>query len=243
MKKIILVCFLISTSIYSQTGEPTEQSSSKIKVYSPSASSTKSSDNSYKWTVKTDIFSIVSGEFPLIGEFRFAKKISAEISAGATYGLYDNFGILSDGYEGEGSTFESKAGIGTSFRAGVKFYPSSDYDAIEGWAFGVQIFSRTNNRDYTEASNYSKQDVTGEKDSRNKTGIALTISKQIFEDSNISYEFLLGVGFANAKHEFITSNDMIDPNDKNKTVYYLKRNTINETIPNIQLGLRIGFGN
>jgi hypothetical protein len=236
MKKIILFNLLLSTFVYSQTNNTTEQTSSKIKVYSPSSSSTSSSySDTYKWTVKTDLFSFVSGEFPIIGEYRFHKNISAEVSAGVTYGFYENFGLFDEEYDGEGSTFESKAAMGSSFRVGVKYYASSDYDAIEGWAFGIQFFTRTNNRDYTY-NEYSDFDLSGEQDSRNKTGLALTISKQAFSDSNISLEWLLGIGFAKTKHDFYTENY----NDEGS---YLKTNTIEDTVPNIQLGLRLGFGN
>ena len=96
MKKIIFLSLLVSSFSFAQTNGATEQTSSKIKVYSPS-SSVKAAAETYKWTVKTDIFSYVSGEFPVIGEYRFAKKLSAEVSAGLTYGLYENFGIFEDG--------------------------------------------------------------------------------------------------------------------------------------------------
>jgi hypothetical protein len=236
MKKIIILSLLLSTSIYSQTSGTTTQSSSKIKVYTPS-SSVASSNETYKWTVKTDVFSFVSGEFPIIGEYRFLKNLSAEVSAGVTYGLYENFGLLSDGYDGDGSTFETKAAMGNCFRAGIKYYPSSDYDAIEGWAFGIQFFTRTNKRDYT-IDDSSSYDLSGEKDSKNKTGLALTISKQVFSDSNINLEWILGIGFAKTEHEFITEN-YDDVSESN----YLKTNTIEETVPNLQIGFRIGFGN
>jgi len=240
MQKIILLSILFTTSIYSQTTDSKEQTSSKIRVYTPS-SSVNTSNETYKWTVKTDLFSFVSGEFPIIGEYRFAKNFSAEISAGLTYGIYENYGLFDEEYDGEGTTFETKAAMGNSFRGGIKYYPSSDFDAIEGWAFGIQFFSRTNNRSY-ETVDYNDIDLSGETDSRNKTGLALTISKQSFSDSNISFEWLLGIGFAKTNHEFITENYVTDP-DTGENNSYLKENTVEETVPNIQLGFRLGFGN
>jgi hypothetical protein len=242
MKKIIFLSLLVSSFSFAQTNGTTEQTSSKIKVYSPS-SSLKTSSDSYKWTVKTDLFSYISGEFPVIAEYKFAKKLSAEVSAGLTFGLYENFGLFEDGYSGEGSSFSTKAAMGTAFRGGIKFYPSSDYDAIEGWSFGVQLFTRTNNREYTnEYYSSNDYDLTGEKDSRTKSGVALTISKQIFWDSNISFEYILGIGFASVKHDFLTENSVYD-NASGNYVYSLKENSLKETVPNFQLGCRIGFGN
>jgi hypothetical protein len=239
MKKIIILSLLLSTSIYSQTSNTTTQSSSKIKVYTPS-SSVASSNETYKWTVKTDVFSFVSGEFPIIGEYRFAKKLSVEASAGVTYGLYNNFGVLDEEYDGEGYTFETKAAMGSSFRAGIKFYPSSDYDAIEGWAFGLQVFTRTNNRDYKPDS-YRDFNLSSEKDSRNKTGISLTISKQIYSDSNIAFEYIFGIGFASVTHDFHTYKEVYG--SKNSVSYPITAQSTKETVPNFQFGCRIGFGN
>ena len=71
----------------------TKETPSRIKVYTPSGASSSSkstSDNSYKWVVKTDVFSILTGEFPLIGEYRFAQKFSVEASAGVTYSYLPN---------------------------------------------------------------------------------------------------------------------------------------------------------
>lgn len=244
MKKIIILALFSFSFLNAQNnGTTNEQTSSKIKVYTPTSSVSSSSD-AYKWTVKTDLFSFVSGEFPIIAEYRFAKKLSAEVSAGLTYGLYENFGIFNEDYEGDGITFETKPAMGSSFRGGIKFYPSSDYDAIEGWAFGLQIFSRKNNREYAD-DNYGYSgtlDFSGEKDSRTKTGIALTISKQIFWDSNISFEYLIGIGMASVNHEYMTENGIYDPNTGD-TNYSLVKNSNKETVPNIQLGCRIGFGN
>src|SRR2546428_11529734 len=77
----------------SQTPSP---SPSRIKVYTPSSSiSTRNSDkkdNSYRWTAKTDIVAMMTGEFPVIGEYRFAKKFSFEGSAGVTYAWIPNDG-------------------------------------------------------------------------------------------------------------------------------------------------------
>ncbi len=237
MKKMILFNLLWSVFAFAQTDVVKDVTSSKIKVYEPSSSTNSTSNNSYKWTVKTDLFSFVSGEFPIIGEYRFAKKLSTELSGGLTYGLYENFDLLGESFEGEGSNIESKAAMGTSFRAGIKYYPSSDYDAIEGWAFGIQVFSRTNVREYIPKDNQTI-DISNENDTRIKNGVALTISKQVYTDSNISFEYLLGMGFASIKHDFLTDN--YDESSKSNISI---KNSTKVTVPNFQLGLRIGFGN
>lgn len=238
MKKLFLFTALLTTALnYSQT---TTNSSSnnpnKIRVYTPSSSSSnneKPTDNSYKWVAKTDFIAILTGEFPLIAEFRIGKKFSVEGSVAVTNAFLPNDLTLSD----NGSTdYNSKAAIGSAFRGTLKFYPSSDYDAIEGWSFGIQLFSKTTNREYT-ADSYTPV-LEGKKDSKTKTGISLIISKQIFADSNIAFESYIGVGYANVTREYYNTNY-----NSTTGVEELNENNTSESTPNLQFGFRIGFGN
>ena len=233
MKKVFLFAILLSNSISAQKKEePVEQSRSVIKVYTPSEAPKDQAGNGYKWTVKTDLLSVISGEFPVIAEYRIGKKISLEGSAGITYGYLGNSLFLGDddGFLNESST----AAMGSAFRFGFKFYPSYDYDAIEGWAFGIQVFTRTNNQTYSESFDFPG--IEGELDSRNKTGASVTISKQIYWDSNIGIEYFLGLGFAKVTHDYFEQNFNNNNNPPSKV-------TKVETLPNLQLGIRIGFGN
>jgi hypothetical protein len=240
-KKLLLFSVvLISTLNYAQ------ETPSRIKVYTPSGvsnGSTKSSkDNSYKWAVKTDLFGIVSGEFPLIGEYRFAPKFSVEASAGVTYAYIPNSFFANDNNSDSGLDSEnSKAGMGTAFRGAIKFYPSSDYDAIEGWNFGIQLFSKTTNREYTETGDGAAL-INGLKDSKTKTGISLIIGKQLFQDSNVTFESFIGVGFASVKREY-SSLEYIYNSGTNTYSYNVATTSLTETKPNVQFGLRVGFGN
>jgi hypothetical protein len=219
--------------------EKKEDTPSRIKVYTPtnSTSKTSSKDNSYKWAAKTDVLAFVAGEFPVILEYRILKKLSVEGSAGITYGLYPNDFSLSDDDENE-SSLESKAAMGTAFRAAIKYYPSSDYDAIEGWYFGIQLFNKTTNREYKSDSSDTDNLLSGKKDSKTKTGVSLLIGKQIFQDSNITFESYIGIGFANISREYFDTDY-----DSSTSAYALKSFETEKTAPNFQLGLKIGFGN
>lgn len=237
----MLSVFLISNGLIAQTKTETTVSPSRIKVYTPSeAVNNKSTkDNSYSWVVKTDLFAIISGEFPLIAEYRFAEKFSLEGSFGATYAYLPNsFLSTSDQKSGFDNT---KAKLGSAFRATLKFYPSSDYDAIEGWNFGIQVFTKTTNQGYDV--NSGDAFVLNDKiDSKTKTGISLIIGKQIFEDSNITFESFIGVGFAAISREYYNYYSVYNPitSDYNAVA---EKMTSKENSPNLQLGLRIGFGN
>ncbi len=243
MRKNLLLISALFLSALSQAQvkptAPTKEAPSRIKVYTPggvsSASGKSSKDNSYKWAVKTDVFGIASGEFPLIGEYRFAPKFSAEVSAGVTYAYIPNDFSL------DGGDTNTKAAMGTAFRAAVKFYPSVDYDAIEGWNFGIQVFSKTMNRDY-EATGDGAASINGLKDSKSKTGISLIIGKQIFEDSNVTFESFFGIGFASIKTE-TSKIETIYGNGSAPNTYNPSTTSLTETKPNVQFGLRIGFGN
>lgn len=236
----ITVALFMSVLNYAQvkTNETATPTPTKIKVYTPSGatgSQKTSKDNSYKWDVKTDLFAIVSGEFPLIGEYRFARKFSVEASAGVTYAYLSNNDLFSN--ETNSYNDNTKAAMGTAFRGTIKFYPSSDYDAIEGWNFGIQVFSKTTNRDY-DLTGDAGAALNGFKDTKTKTGVSLIIGKQIFQDSNITFESFIGVGFANIKREVSTADY-----DSGTSKYIVSTATKTETKPNVQLGFRIGFGN
>lgn len=243
--------FLISALFFSvlnfaqvNTPEPAKETPSRIKVYTPTGSnSTKSSkDNSYKWAVKTDIFGIASGEFPLIGEYRFAPKFSVEASAGVTYAYLPNDFLNTNNDNSFSSNNENtKAAMGTAFRGTLKFYPSSDYDAIEGWNFGIQVFSKTTNRDYDVTSDGAEM-INGLKDSKTKTGLSLIIGKQVFQDSNVTFESFIGIGFASVKREY-SSIESIYNSGTNTSSYSILTASETETKPNFQIGMRIGFGN
>ena len=232
-----------------KTTTPAKEEPSRIKVYTPggiSSSSDKSSkDNSYKWAVKTDIFDILTGEFPLIGEYRFAPKFSVEASAGVTYAYLPNeFLSSSDSSDGIFSdSGNTKAAMGTAFRGTIKFYPSSDYDAIEGWNFGIQVFSKTTNREYDlSLGDNGSALINGTKDVKSKTGLSLIIGKQIFEDSNVTFESFIGIGFASVKRESSKIESTYNSSTGDYT-YNLSTYSLTETKPNVQFGLRIGFGN
>lgn len=243
MKNIFTLLLLsgFSTIVVAQnkTTDTTKVTQSRIKVYSPTGISEKSNttSSSYSWVVKTDVLKFVTGEIPIIYERKISSKLSVEGAAGVTYSFFANDYTL-NGDEDE-SSFESKAAFGTVFRGTLKYYPSSDYDAIEGWSFGIQLFTKVNNREYDGAENGSYTEfLKGKKDSKSRTGIALIISQQLFQDSNICLESFLGLGYANVKSEYYTW----DYDDVNNA-YAVKQIKKDEGNLNIQFGFRIGFGN
>lgn len=237
MKRILLYCsaaFLFSNSVLAQTSKDSVSTPTKIRVYSPVVNSDKK-DNSYKWVVKTDVFKYITGEFALIGEYRIAKQLSAEVSVGATYG-FSTKNLFVEEFDDSG---ESKAAMGGAYRAALKFYPSSDYDAIEGWSFGIQVLSKTNNRDYLENTYYDDAAVLlGKSSSIKKTGLALLIAHQAFQDSNIAFEWTLGLGFVNSTNSYYSN--VYNPTTES---YNLEHISSKESIPDLQVGFRIGFGN
>ena len=232
-KKLFLfpVLLLAITNGFSQVkkDETPKPTPTKIKVYTPTGAATRpgTNDSAYKWVVKTDLFAFVSGEFPIIYEYRIAPKFSVEGSAGITYAYLPN-NIFSSTSSSD-NIENQKAGIGSAFRGTIKYYPSSDYDAIEGWSFGLQLFYKSTNREYNEESSYS-----GLTDSKTKVGASLIIGKQIFADSNVTFQSYIGVGFANTTRKYYETNSsgtgLVDIETK-------------DAAPNFQLGFQIGFGN
>ena len=242
MKKIftlLLACSLSSVCVAQETKTDSVKTTSRIKVYTPQgpAKSSGASSDSYSWVVKTDILKFVTGEIPIIYERKITNKLSIEAAAGVTYSFFDN--NLTSFIEDDGTYFESKAAFGNVFRGTLKYYPSSDYDAIEGWSFGIQAFMKTNNRTYDGADNYENSAaLNGKKDKKTRTGVALIISKQMFQDSNICLESFVGLGYANVKSDYYGSvyNEITSTNDIRQIVE-------EEGVLNFQFGFRIGFGN
>ncbi|RZK12380.1 MAG: DUF3575 domain-containing protein [Flavobacterium sp.] len=231
---IFVALFVGATSFSQVKKKDTTETSSKIRVFTPSSSYKSKADNSYKWSVKTDLFSILTGEFPIIGEYRIGSKFSVEASAGLTYGYISNhdLNILNDD-EDDNYVNSDNPEMGSAFRVAFKYFPSSDYDAIEGWYFGVQLMNKTTNRSY-EKSSYEIDD----NDTKVKTGASIIIGKQVFQDSNVVWDFYFGVGLASTKHTFYNYNY-----DYDTGIETINRNEETKSKPNILLGLRIGFGN
>jgi hypothetical protein len=235
MKKLLLFTTLLAATVNYSQNVPNSSTSNpnKIKVYTPSStisSNGKPTDNGYKWVVKTDLLAALVGEFPIIAEYKIGRKFSVEGSAAVTQAFWSNDLTSDNGFSDEGS----KAALGSAFRGTLKFYPSSDYDAIEGWSFGIQMFTKTTNREY----NGDFLELSGKKDSKTKTGVSLIISRQIFEDSNIAFESFIGIGMANISRDFysINYNSTLGTDE-------IIQNSTSESSPNFQLGFRIGFGN
>ncbi len=225
-----LSLFSFAVALSQTTDQPVE-TQSKIRVFEPSKAVKSSGDNSYKWAVKTDIFSILTGEFPIIGEYRIAEKFSVEASAGITYGFIPSGLFESDDFGGsDGEVLDSdNAEMGSAFRVAFKYFPSSDYDAIEGWYFGVQLMTKTTNRSYGEII-----DGFDGEDQKVKTGASIIVGKQIFQDSNVMWDFYFGAGICDVKHTYYSRDYDLNTFNKIETA---------KSQPNILLGLRIGFGN
>lgn len=249
MKQTLLLfsAVLLSTFSFSQVKEEEKkdpETQSRIKVYTPSSSLKKSieSNNSYKWAVKTDMFAYIVGEFPLSFEYRVTNKLAVEAAAGITYSFWPNAGVFEDDKSQNDS--DAKPAMGSVFRGTLKYYPSSDYDAIEGWNFGLQIFTKTNNRDYgTENNSPEAKALVGRQNSKLKTGISLIIGKQLFQDSNIAFESYIGIGFAKTVREFSTVETIYSNDSSANNTYVITPKKLEDTAPNFQLGFKIGFGN
>lgn len=231
MKKItyLLTIMLLNTAAFSQTTNEQAVEGSKIKVYNADQSGKDYSDNSYRWAIKTDLTSLISQEFPIIVEYRIAKKISLEASAAITYTYFSN-----DNYFNQlkNEDLDKKPETDNAFRFGVKYYPSRITNALDGWFVGIQAFTKNTKRSYDNSSyNIDKNAF----DTKNKEGIALQIGNQFFNDGNFMYEILLGVGIANSTRDYYVRSPLSVMKfdnilEKNTALYF-------------QLGLRVGIGN
>ena len=235
MKKGSILFLLLSVNFAFCQEKKSETSTVKVYQYGDETDEV----NTYKWSVKTDLYKIIGGEIPLIFEYRVSEKISIEASAGITYNIWGNGDLFDDDLSFTDDSDITPA-YGSAFRLGGKFYPSSDWDAIEGWAFGLQGFYKTNNSNYESNSNrglyQEDRNIIDENsvDAKRRIGVLLTISKQMFWDSNIGYEPIIGIGFANVNRKYL------EYSYDSSTYNYAETNKVK---PIISLGLRLGFGN
>ncbi|MEP7197321.1 MAG: hypothetical protein ABI851_12445 [Saprospiraceae bacterium] len=204
--------------------------SSKIRVYAPTGNSKHkrtSSEKGYLWVVKLDVLStIFAGNIPLFLEYRIAKNISLEAGLGLTYGsdiITNIINELEAGFFG----YPSSRALGSSFKGAIKYYPSKDDNAIEGWNFGISFQHKNVRRKYDPNYNF-EQDKLNTKNSFN-----LLISHQNFSISNICFEWSLGVGVSKNKLKSYIENSTGMPEVE-------IRNSIG---PSFALGFKIGFGN
>jgi hypothetical protein len=231
--KVLSFIYLFTCSVYAQT-----DTSSRIRVYTPNGSSTSTynSEESYKWAIKTDLVPMISGEFPLIGEIKLAKRLSTEFSAGVTYDLNllgndifpSDLDRMPNGYY---YVDAENPAASTAFRLALKFYPSKYESAIEGWFLGLQLMNKNLVRTYIDDNNPLLAD---EKFKRTRTGAAIIIGKQVVWDSNVFGEFFFGIGAVRINYSIPAINDVDES---------ILRVNNSKITPNILIGYRVGFGN
>lgn len=230
-KSYIIIILLLNTYLYSQDIKNENSSHTSIKVYNADQSEKDYTNNSYRWAIKTDLSALISQEFPIIVEYRLAKKISIEASAAITYAYFKN-----DDYFNQlkNEDLEKKPETDNAFRLGVKYYPSRITNALDGWFLGIQAFTKNTKRSYDDSY---VNDYIGKQsyDDKNKKGIALQFGNQFFSQRNFLYEVVLGIGLADVSRDYYIRSPLFvskfDQVIEKQTAFYF------------QLGLRIGFGN
>ncbi len=238
MKNIIIFCLFITSVSFSQVRNANTESNKKVKLYKADTVASPT----YKWILKTDVVSIATGEFPLIAEFRISDDISLEGSAGVTFGKNNDSDLSNIEYFSDASVaLEGKSSLGTAFRAGVKYYISNEEDAVEGFSVGLFAFNKITKEKYVKEAGDFDYSVNGKFDTKNKLGLELVLAYQYFWNKHIGTEFFLGLGAANIKREFYSTQVLSD--GMGGTYQDVKYNDFNEFAENIRFGIKIGFGN
>ncbi|MFB9056937.1 hypothetical protein ACFFU9_09300 [Mariniflexile ostreae] len=231
MKKptLLFVCLLFSVLCLAQVPDETNLGKTKIQVYNANQSDKDYLDNAYRWAIKSDLTSVISQEFPLIFEYRIAKKLSLEGSAAITYAYFSNDNFFN---QLDNEDLDKSPETDNAFRMAVKYYPSRLTNALEGWFVGVQVFTKTTTRSYDDLTVKMGKEVF---DTKTKEGLALQIGSQMFPIHNGLYEVVLGLGVANIERDFyVRSSDLFinfeNIKDKKMAIYF-------------QFHLRFGLGN
>lgn len=229
---------MISSAAFSQVRNTNVETDKKVKLYQLDTVVSPT----YKWVLKTDLVSIATGEFPLIAEFRISDDVSIEGSAGVTFGSNNDSDLSNIEYFSDASeALEGKSALGTAFRAGVKYYISNEEDAIEGFSVGFFAFNKVTKEKYVKEVGDFDYSVNGKFDTKSKLGLELVLAYQFFWSKHIGTELFLGLGAANIKREFYSTQVLSD--GMGGTYQDVKYNDFNEFAENIRFGIKIGFGN
>jgi len=224
-KAALLFFFLAIVNTFSQAPVTVES----VRVFKPEANKHIKNDKNY-WAIKSDLISMAVGEFPIIFERSIANKWSVEGSAGFTYAFLSNDGLINTNSSNKNGAYKNdqKPQTAYAFRASLKYFPSKDDHQLEGISVGFQAFIKNTTREYTNV------ELAGEKDVKIKTGVSIQITSQYYYGSTTVVEWLFAIGYANIKREYSEYDD---------SNYRFVPKSTNEGSPNIQLGLRLGFGN
>ena len=178
--------------------------------------------------LKVSLFELASGDFPFYYERVLTNKISAEVSAGVTFGDY--YGSIFSNSEISPLESSVDAKYGFSLSAGLRFYP---IEALEDFYISPEFKFRKYNwsREIDYFSDSPNGGVIYETidESRTYAMPRITLGYSYFYDYNIIVDWHFGVGMNTPTETIFNFDEHVVLKDKQNTR------------PRIHFGLKIGY--
>ncbi len=233
---LLIFIFLYSNTANAQNvvnGDSTNVN--RVKVFNPS--NTKdffyASDN-YKLAVKLNPILILFGEIPVYFEHRLGEKLSGEMAVGVTLRNY-YLDIADNDNSSNTSEVIDNDKFGYSFRAALKFYPSSAEEPILGYYFAPEIMTRMYYRSFQYKQGFVPAAASSDTYNLKKiqTDFKILFGYQDYLDANILIDYYLGFGIRNVNMEE-SNSDINSPK-------YGDIGTKRSRTPVFTAGVKLGF--
>lgn len=221
MKCLVNVIILLFTITgFSQEGP-------KVVVFNSSTNEQKSVDKFNLF--KISVLEPFSGDISFYYERILNQNISAEIGLGFTTTDYVNI-FLEDAFD---ESYDDRTSlIGTSFAAGIRYYP---YLAGDEFYIAPEFKYRYYHNTY-EPTSFGSSPAQSYKEAKSMTNLRVTIGYVYMFDSRIFIDYYASVGIAFIKKSFYEATY-----DDNTGLYGYELNESRTPRPRISLGIKFGL--
>jgi hypothetical protein len=245
MPKILFFCCCVFFSVNQVLAQRTFQSATpdSARPQSPQIIVTEGSPATYfttkkvaekkplRTTVKMNPLLLIQGDIPVYVEHKVAKKVTVELGLGMTYDNVITDALDVDHYP---ESTEKENLMGYSIAAGLRYYPSSTYETMEGYYFAPEI----RYRQYKSITNQYLEETINVKQGRNITDFKLGFGYVDFIEDRIFIDLYTGIGMRKRNY-YNMVKEVIPASSSMPETYELWDE--DKMVPLFSLGAKIGF--
>ncbi|MBK0404223.1 DUF3575 domain-containing protein [Adhaeribacter sp. BT258] len=184
-------------------------------------------------SIKMNPLLLLQGDIPVYIEQKVAKKLTIELGLGMTY---DN--VITDALDPDhySESTQKENLMGYSIAAGLRYYPSSTYETMEGYYFAPEI----RYRQYKSIANQYLEETIDVKQGRDLTDFKLGFGYVDFIEDRIFIDMYTGIGMRNRKyHNMVRDGETVYNGTTTVETYEVWNE--NKMVPLFSLGAKIGF--
>lgn len=203
------------------------------------ALSSDSTTSKRKFALKASPLQLLSGNFPLLFEWKAGKNVGFEVGGGAT--SYDPFYELGRRIREPNGDIEVRPDLGFSASLGLRYYFSSNNPAMEGGYFSFMgEYRRYNDICAMCQTGWGQPQVNQLlflKEARNQTYVRTLLGYQIITPSNFLIDLYLGLGL---RYRY---NQVVECVSETNGLRRPSLQTVQGITPTFSMGLKLGFAN